>query len=656
MSFASSARIVERLLFASRSRTVFLVAIHDIVMVFAAYTLGAVLASEPLRSFEFAMVLGGAVAAALPALYLSGAHRQVWRYVDLRDIAALAAATVAVAVGALLASALAGVLNARSLSTDLVGCLVLLLLWSGPRLAVRGFRDRLVAPELVSGPEPVLLAGAGERARAFLRANAEHRRFSVVGLLSDDPGLHDRRIGGAPVLGSLQQLDRILSHQQLRGTRPVRLIIAADTLSRDALQRNLEAAAAHNLLLSRAPDAAEVKDGEADAVRPVAVDDLLSRPPAELDRAAMGRLIEGKVVLITGAGGSIGSELVRQAAALNPSLLVLVENNEFNLYRIDLECGRDFPNQRRTAALCDVRDKAALGRWFTQARPDLVVHAAALKHVPMLEEHPEEGVLTNVLGTRNVIELAREHRAEAVVLVSTDKAVNPTSVMGATKRCAEVLCQGYDALRRAGDGQTRCLSVRFGNVLGSAGSVLPLFMEQIAHGGPVTVTHQDMTRFFMTIPESAQLILQATATALASTDETSGVYVLDMGEPVRILDLAERVIQLSGRRPHVDVAVKIVGLRPGEKLHEELAHDHEALAPSAHPGVLVASQQTPPLAAALTAVDRMVEAARRGDRAGVLRAILGVAPEFAPANAAIRSAIQPLAPPEPAKPIIRVVR
>lgn len=653
MSTFSPAKALEGLLFASRSRTVFLVAIHDAVMVAAALLASALLADAAVASQGFAATLAGALAAALPTLYLTGAHRQVWRYVDLRDVGALAA-TAAVTTGAALLGAMVSGEGSKPLySAALIFLPLLLTLWIGPRLTVRALRDRLAAPAPAAGLEPVLVSGAGERARAFLQANAANRKFHVVGLVSDDPRLHHRRIGGAEVLGALDDLGRIIAHQHLRGARPIRLVIAEDGLSRAELQRRLEAAAAHSLLLSRSPDAADVTESGPAGVRPVAVDDLLNRPAVVLDRAAMRELIEGKVVLITGAGGSIGSELVRQAAQMSPSLLVLVESNEFNLYRIDQECSRAFPNLRRLAALADVRDRAALARWFERTRPDLVVHAAALKHVPLLEEHPEEAALTNVVGARHVAELAREHDAEAVVLVSTDKAVNPVSVMGATKRCAEVVFQAYDALRRSGQGRTRCLSVRFGNVLGSAGSVLPLFTQQIALGEAVTVTHPEMTRFFMTVTESAQLILQATATALRS-EQASGVYVLDMGEPVRVLDLAERVIQLSGRRPHVDVPIRFVGLRAGEKLHEELAYDEEGLSASEHPGVLIARPRALPLPAALAAVDRLADAARAADRPALARALLELAPEFEPSGAALRAALRDVVPPPAAR--IRVIR
>jgi O-antigen biosynthesis protein WbqV len=358
---------------------------------------------------------------------------------------------------------------------------------------------------------------------------------------------------------------------------------------------------------------------------------LLGREAVPADHDQLAQTVAGRTVLVTGAGGSIGSRLASLLARLSPARLVLLDSSELNLFEIDRACAQRFPDTPRTAALCDVRDRAALERWFAATRPDLVFHAAALKHVPLLEQHVEEAVLTNVLGSLNVAELAKAYGAKAAVLLSTDKAVNPSSVMGATKRCAELIFQAFWA--PGDEAETRFVGVRFGNVLGSTGSVVPLFREQIERGGPVTVTHPEMTRFFMTIGEAVHLIVQAAVFILHEDRTEGGVLVLDMGAPIRIVDLAERLIGLMGRRPHEDVALAFTGLRPGERLHEELALEHEELGPLAVSKILLAKPQHLSLSETLARTEAMAAAARAGRRDEVLALISEMAPEYQPAAA-----------------------
>lgn len=324
--------------------------------------------------------------------------------------------------------------------------------------------------------------------------------------------------------------------------------------------------------------------------------------------------------MITGAGGSIGSRLVGMVAQLSPEQLVLIESNELNLFEIDRFCAAHHADIPRDAALCDVRDRSALERWFDQTRPELVFHAAALKHVPLLEKHPEEAVLTNVLGALNVAELASAYGARAAVLLSTDKAVNPVSVMGATKRCAELIFQAFWHPKRpnAAEADTRFVGVRFGNVLGSTGSVVPILRDQISRGGPVTITHPEVSRFFMSLGEAVRLIIEAAGYILHEDRTEGGVLVLDMGEPVRVVDLAERLIRLMGRQPHVDIPITYIGLRPGERLHEELALAQEDLSPIAAPGLLLARPGHASLPETLARTEALVAAARAGDRRATL--------------------------------------
>jgi O-antigen biosynthesis protein WbqV len=376
---------------------------------------------------------------------------------------------------------------------------------------------------------------------------------------------------------------------------------------------------------------------------------LLNRPQVPLDRDGMARLIQGRRVIVTGAGGTIGSELARQVAAFGPETLILLDNGEYALWQIDLELAETHPQVRRHALIADIRDEARVRAVFETLRPELVFHAAALKHVPIVEDNPLEGLLTNAAGTRHVADAARAVGAQAMVLISTDKAVNPTSVMGASKRLAEMYCQALDiearahsrddvrALprdfgRAAGPGM-RCITVRFGNVLGSTGSVVPLFQRQLARGGPLTVTHPDMRRYFMTVREAVGLVLQASVLGVGDAElpaaREGGIFVLDMGEPVKIVDLARQIIRLAGLQPELDVEIRFTGLRPGEKLHEELFHGQEPPVPTGYPGLLMATPRTADPAIVGRAMDE-IAAACRGGQARLALTLLGrLVPEFA---------------------------
>ena len=352
-------------------------------------------------------------------------------------------------------------------------------------------------------------------------------------------------------------------------------------------------------------------------LRPIELTDLLERPQAALDVAALQRFINGRRVMITGAGGSIGSELARQVAGLSPSRLVLVDNCEFNLYSIDLDLAENFPCVERSAHYCDVRDKRRVEAVFAQHKPELVFHAAALKHVPLVELNPCEGVLTNVFGTMNIAEAVKRWGALGMVQISTDKVVNSPNVMGSTKRLAELYCQSLDLEGLNDVGAPRFMTVRFGNVLGSSGSLIPLFKRQLARGGPLTVTHPEMMRFFMTIREAVELTLQASAYGLEKKLGGGEIFVLDMGEPIKIIDIARRMIRLAGFVPDQDVQIQIVGCRPGEKLFEELFDEAEKRVKPPVPGVLGAVPTPVPLAVLHEAFERLRRSATEGDTASV---------------------------------------
>jgi O-antigen biosynthesis protein WbqV len=362
-------------------------------------------------------------------------------------------------------------------------------------------------------------------------------------------------------------------------------------------------------------------------VQPIEIADLLGRPEIRTDNAAIISMIRGKRVLVTGAGGSIGSELCRQIASLKPAELITADFGEFNLYSIDKELSEKFPNIPRKTALFDVRDAEMVSFWFNEARPEIVFHAAALKHVPLVEDHPLEGVKTNVFGTIHIAEACVKYNVAAMVTISTDKAVNPSNAMGATKRLAESYCQGLDQLSHD-QITTNFVTVRFGNVLGSAGSVVPLFQRQIEEGGPVTVTHPDIKRYFMTIPEAVTLVLQAGARGMRSDRRRGGIYVLDMGQPVKIIDLARHMIQLSGLRPGLDIQIKVMGLRPGEKLYEEVVHNDESLVSSGDDPVMQIVPRTTDLTILRQQVSELRQACATKDFERVMRLLKVSVPEF----------------------------
>jgi FlaA1/EpsC-like NDP-sugar epimerase len=411
-------------------------------------------------------------------------------------------------------------------------------------------------------------------------AGIHQQGWVVLGLLDDDPAKQGARIGGVPVLGTLADV----GNKTVLGAA-THLIIALPSASAAQRRRAVDLAGQAGLPVLTVPSAEELRTGDqaVDRVRDIQPEDLLGREPVQLDEAGISEVLAGKTVLITGGGGSIGSELCRQVARFNPAKLVIVELSEFNLYTIEQELSQRFPALPLVKLIGDVKDLEALRSIFRAERPDIVFHAAAYKHVPLMEERNAwAAVRNNTLGTYHAACAAAEVGAARFVLISTDKAVNPTNVMGASKRAAELVVSAMATQHPS----TRFMAVRFGNVLGSSGSVIPKFKEQIARGGPVTVTHPDIIRYFMTIPEAARLVVQA-----ACLGESGQVFVLDMGEPVRIIDLARDMIRLSGRSAqHIDVVFS--GLRPGEKLFEELLSAREATVPTRIKGLLIATLES----------------------------------------------------------------
>ncbi len=569
-------------------------------------------------------------------------YRGIWRYASIQDLLALLKAVSLTTALFIVAMFMINRYEELPRSVPFIAWMLHLGLLGGPRFAYRIAKDRRLEIANDARPrQPVLLVGAGDGAEMFIRAMRSDRlaEFNPVAILDDSSRRLGRRIHGVQIIGTIEDVDTAFETLSRRGQRPQRLILTRQRGADDAdlIGRLVERAQHHGATVARLPSLTEFKDatpGSHLTLKPIQVEDLLGRPEVELDIDAVTRLIAGQRVLITGAGGTIGSELTRQVAALSPAHLSLVDAGEFNLYSIDLalnETGCDVP---RSLHLADVRDRAHIHRLMEVERPAIVFHAAALKHVPMVELNPCEGVLTNAIGTRNVADAARAADAAAMVLISTDKAVSPTNVMGASKRLAEIYCQALDVAGHPDPEHprpvqsTRFLTVRFGNVLGSTGSVVPLFERQLKRGGPLTVTHPDVERYFMTCREAVQLVLQASAYGLGSRRDEGKLFVLDMGRPVKIADLARQMIRLAGLEPDRDVAITFTGLRPGEKLTESLFWSEEPPVPTEAAGVLVASTQPADPAIMARALDELASVARTGDGDQVRQQIARIIPDF----------------------------
>jgi FlaA1/EpsC-like NDP-sugar epimerase len=583
---------------------------------------------------------------------LFGVYRGVWRYASLGDLIVIIKATTVAVILFIACMYLFKQLDVIPRSVPIIQWFLLVVVLGGSRFSYRLFRHqhRALAPrDHPAEPIPVLLAGACEAAEQFIRATKAdaNRPYEVVGVIDDHDEFQGRKIHGVPVLGRRDELTAVLARLASCDVRPHRLIMtdASGTRNDAATQELLHTAERLGLAaacLPRLTDFRETpKEGEID-LQPIALEDLLGRPQTPLNRDAINQLIAGRRILITGAGGTIGSELSRQIAALRPAELTLVDFCEFNLYSIDLQLRERHPALRCRSVLCNIRDRERVMQLFAAHRPELVFHAAALKHVPMVELNQAEGVLTNVVGTRNVADAANRYGARAMVQVSTDKAVNPTNVMGASKRLAECYCQALDlaaeAERDMDQPSARFMTVRFGNVLGSSGSVVPLFQRQLARGGPLTVTHPDIKRYFMTVREAVELVLQASAHGLQHPDERGAIFVLDMGEAIKIVDVARQMIRLAGLRPDEDVKIEFTGLRPGEKLYEELFDRDEKRLPAAVDGVLVAASQPINLQILRRVFDELLASSLRNDDAALQHLIQHMLPGYEPSPAPLAAA------------------
>ncbi len=502
-------------------------------------------------------------------------YRGIWRYASTTDLKRIFLAVMisAAAIPLMFWMLRLDIVIPRSVL--IINPLLLILMMGGSRFLYRLWKEQGLYSNFKLQGEPVLVLGAGDAAASLAKDLTKSSKWRLVGLLDDDNDKHGRMLSGVLVLGNLESLPKWA--EQLGVSQ---VIIAMPSSSHQQRKRAIDFCNAAQIKALTVPSFDDLMSGKVavSQLRPIELDDLLGRDPVALDNSGLHTLLGGNVVMVTGAGGSIGSELCRQIARFNPGRLVLFEMSEYALYTMEQELKLAFPDQHILCLIGDVRDASRVDEVLQKYCPTVIFHAAAYKHVPLMEQHNTwQAVRNNVLGTWTVASAAQRQGVAKFVMISTDKAINPTNVMGASKRLAEMVCQ---ALQPSGD--TRFVMVRFGNVLGSTGSVIPTFRAQIARGGPLTVTHPDITRYFMSIPEAAQLVLQA-----GLMGQGGEIFVLEMGDPVKIVDLANELIRLSGFTEE-EIRIEFTGLRPGEKLYEELLADSEHTLPTPHPKLRIA--------------------------------------------------------------------
>jgi len=553
--------------------------LHDVLMATIAWTVAYLLRFEfnlvMLESIAYWQVLLIILPIHLVISYGFGLYRGLWRFASIPDlwniIKVVAISSVLLVTVLFLINRVEGVPR----SSLAIYPLLLIFLLGSPRLLYRIWRDGQLRNDGPTGSKRVVILGAGQAGELVAREMLRGNEYAPIAFLDDDPRLRGSKLHGLSVVGGIEDLPDIV-HKQAADLA----VIATATATGPQMQKIVASCEKAGIPFRTLPNVGDLISGRAtvSSLREVSIDDLLGRDAVSLSKESITQSLFGKVVMVTGAGGSIGSELCRQILIYKPAKLVVFEIGEFNLYQIERELIGLCEKTEFHAVLGDVCDTSAIEHCMNEHQPQVIFHAAAYKHVPLLQNQARQAVRNNILGTRNMALAADKHGCNSFVMISTDKAVNPTNNMGASKRIAEIFCQNLNQRSK-----TNYITVRFGNVLGSAGSVVPLFKEQIAKGGPVTVTHPEITRYFMTIPEACQLIMQA-----AVQGEGGEIFVLDMSEPVKIAYLAEQMIILSGKTPGEDIEIKYTGLRPGEKLYEELFHEQEQLSATTHEKILLA--------------------------------------------------------------------
>ena len=570
------------------------------------------------------------------SFYLFDVYRGMWRYTSIADLLNIIRATSIASLFVVGVVFLFTRFYNVPRSSFIIDWSLTILFIAGYRLGIRIFFDLLreekplktiVRTLLFSvrrdhpDSKNLIIIGAGDGGEKIYREIHDNAglQYNVVGFLDDDHNKVGMKIHGIPVLGIINDLEKIA-----RSRKADEVLIAIPSASSHQMRSIVEHCKGSGIAFKTIPGMGELINGKVtvNAIRDVAYRDLLGREMVQLDDVGIGDYLADKSVLITGAGGSIGSELCRQICRFRPRSVALYERAESPLYELDIELKRNFPDIEILPLLADIRDRRQLEKAFEASRPHAVFHAAAYKHVPMLELQSWKAIKNNIQGTRNLVDYANRFNVERFVFVSTDKAVHPVSVMGATKRVAEIFVQGQNGCNLS---DTRFMIVRFGNVVGSIGSVVPLFKKQIERGGPVTVTHPEVTRFFMTTPEACQLILQA-----GSMGDGGEIFILDMGTPIKIDDMARDLIRLSGFEPNVDINIEYIGLRPGEKLYEELRTEGEGIIPTSHKKIMVLRGKECNMDLLNSGIDELARLAYEQDAEKIRKKLQEIVPEYAP--------------------------
>lgn len=548
-----------------------------------------------------------------------GLYRGMWRFVGMRDFIVI---VKAVTLSSVLSVGLLFIvfrLESFPRSVFIIDWLILLMLIGGSRFAYRLYREGWFKKGngASGGEKNILIVGAGRAGELILREiqGSSRREYNLVGFVDDDRTKLHMTMHGVRVLGNTRDIPRLVHKYGVN-----EIVMAIPSARTEARRRIMHVCKSTNAAVKTLPSVGELLSGtvKISALHEVQIEDLLGREPVALDTAAICDYLRDKTIMITGAGGSIGSELCRQVAQFSPKRMVLLENSEYNLYQIEMNLLELFPGLEIQPIIGTILNRAKVERTLKQFRPEVVFHAAAYKHVPLMELNVEEALGNNVLGTRIVAQLSKEYGVKKFVMVSTDKAVRPTNIMGASKRIAELICQSLGQ-----SGKTQFVTVRFGNVLNSVGSVIPLFKRQIASGGPVTVTHPEIYRYFMTIPEAVQLIMQAGAMGKGNE-----VFVLDMGEPIKIADLARDMITLSGLEPEKDIKIVFTGLRPGEKLYEELLTDGEHIKATLHEKIKVADLEDTDWGFVERMIDHLLTMLQNGTSDDLILQVKRLVPEY----------------------------
>ncbi|WP_035344798.1 polysaccharide biosynthesis protein [Halalkalibacter hemicellulosilyticus] len=561
-----------------RKRVAFLMFVDSMIVLTAIFISNFILAptGNPFTSFLFVSSITLLIGHHLFAYYFK-LYKKVWQYASVSELLGIAkAVTITIVLTAVVQLVF---FQAISLRTLAITWMMHILLIGGSRFSWRLFRDQYIKPNIDKKKTLIIGAGAGGTMVARQLQQSQESDLRPVAFIDDDLAKQNLEILDLPVVGGISEIERVVNRERIE-----QIIIAIPSLSREKINSIFNECSKTKARTQILPRIEDIMSGKVSVsqFRDVEVEDLLGRDPVDLDIDGIEKYIKGNTILVTGAGGSIGSEVCRQIAKFSPSELVLLGHGENSIYSIEMELKRNAPQLNVSTEIADIQDREKIFSIMKTRKPSVIFHAAAHKHVPLMERNPEEAVKNNVIGTRNVAEAASEAKVNTFVMISTDKAVNPTSVMGATKRIAEMIIQHMDMVSN-----TRFVAVRFGNVLGSRGSVIPLFKEQIQAGGPVTVTDPKMVRYFMTIPEASRLVLQAGALA-----EGGEVFVLDMGEPVKIVDLARNLIKLSGFTED-EIPIVFTGMRPGEKMFEELLSDDEVHNEQVYPKIY--RGKTPPV-------------------------------------------------------------